>query len=300
LKLQGGLQWKPFKGLDIDGLGAIRYQSTAKEHFIKDHSNQALAYRAGIEPVDAVVRDANPFLYTDPDDNNALPETVLPKGGIYLRDDYSILQMDFRGTATYNTEFGSRNQYLLNMFAGTESNLTDRNSVNFQGWGYQYDNGGVPYVDYRLFKQQKEENNTYYGDTWNYTRSMAGFASSTFSYDSKYILNLTGRYEGTNKLGKSLQARWLPTWNVALAWNAHEEKFFKYINPVVSHMTLKTSYSLTADRGPSTVTNAQPVYRSYSTWRPLASVSETGTELEDIENSELTYEKNTSSMLALI
>lgn len=291
LKFQGEAQWKPIRGLDLSALGAIRYQATAREHFIKDHSNQALAYRAGIDPEDASIRDVNPFLYTNPDDENALPETVLPKGGIYLRNDYSIFQADFRTTASYNLGFGSKEQHLLNIFGGIESNLTDRNSVFFQGWGYQYDNGGVPFVDYRLFKQQKEENGTYYGDTWTYSRSLAAFATTTLSFNNKYVLNLTGRYEGTNKLGKSTQSRWLPTWNISGAWNMHEESFFKQIQPTVSHFTLKASYSLTADRGPSWVTNAQPVYRSYTPWRPLTNVSETGMQLEDLENSELTYEK---------
>lgn len=291
LKFQGEAQWKPFRGMELGALGAVRYQATSREHFIKDHSNQSLAYRAGIEPEDATVRDVNPFLYTDPDVDNALPETVLPKGGIYLRNDYSILQVDFRTTASYNLGFGAREQHLFNVFGGIESNLTDRNSVYFEGWGYQYDNGGVPYIDYRLFKQQKEENSAYYSNDWTYTRSLAGFATSTISFDRKYVVNFTGRYEGTNKLGKSRKARWLPTWNISGAWNAHEEAFFKKFQPLFSHMTLKASYSLTADRGPSWVTNAQPVYRSYTPWRPLTEVSETGTKLEDIENSELTYEK---------
>jgi len=291
VKFQGELNWKALKGLEFNGLASIRYQGTAKEHFIKDNSNQAMAYRAGIEPEDETIRSSNPYLYTDPDNENALPETVLPEGGIYLRDDYSIMQLDFRGTTTFNKAFGTNEQHLLNLFAGVESNLTDRNSVFFQGWGYLYNDGGVPFVDYHLFKQQKEENGTYYGNAWTYTRSLAAFASSTFSYDGKYILNLTGRYEGTNKLGKSTQSRWLPTWNVALAWNMHEESFFSALKPALSHFTLKTSYSLTADRGPSYVTNAQPIFRSYSPWRPLSTVSENATMLEDIENSELTYEK---------
>ena len=33
-------------------------------------------------------------------------------------------------------------------------------------------------------------------------------------------MNGTVRYEGSNKLGKSRSARWLPTWNISGAWNA--------------------------------------------------------------------------------
>jgi hypothetical protein len=54
---------------------------------------------------------------------------------------------------------------------------------------------------------------------------------------------------------------------------------------------LKASYSLTADRGPAFVTNSLAVFKSYTPWRPTAGVSESGIYIEDLENSELTYEK---------
>lgn len=289
LKFQAEATWKVIKGLELAGLAAMRYQSSVQEHFVKDHSNQAEAFRAGVIPENATIRDMNPYLYSNPDDPNALPETILPKGGIYYRNDYSIKQYDFRGTVSYNNAFNEE-MHILNFFGGLESNSLDRNAVNFQGWGFLYDNGGIPFINHELFKQQKEENTNYYGNLWSYVRSLAYFASATYSYKGLYTLNLTGRYEGTNKLGKSRKSRWLPTYNIAGAWNASQEKWFPR-KSAISHLTLKASYSLTGDRGPSFVTNAQPVFKPFSPWRPFANVSESGLDLVDIENSDLTYEK---------
>ena len=81
----------------------------------------------------------------------------------------------------------------------------------------------------------------------------------------------------------------MPTWNISGAWNAHEEVWF--LNPVLSHATLKASYSLTAESGPSYVSNATAIYNPYKPWRPLSSVNELGLILESLANSELTYEK---------
>ena len=114
---------------------------------------------------------------------------------------------------------------------------------------------------------------------------------ATYSYMGKYTATGTLRYEGSNRLGKARSARWLPTWNAALAWNMHEEEFFEKLTPALSHFTLKASYSLTADRGPAFVTNSRVVYRNYSPYRPFADVKESGLQIEDLENSELTYEK---------
>ena len=272
-------------------MGAYRYQSSVQQHYVKDHSNQANAYRAGISPEDATIRDLNPFLYTNPDDPNALPETVLPQGGIYYNDTYTVSQYDFRGTGTFN-KVGD-NTHIFNRLAGLEVSSTDRKQISWEGWGFVYDNGGVPYLDYELFKQHVEEGHTYYGIYPSYRRSFASFANATYSYQGRYVLNGTIRYEGTNKLGMARSSRWLPTWNVSGAWNAHEENFFKEkVDPkVLSHATARVSYSLTADAGPASVSNATPIYTPGTVWRPTASDQEIVLALTSLGNSELTYEK---------
>ena len=292
LKFQGELNWRPIAGLELNALGAYRYQSSVQEHHVKDHSNQALAYRAGIDPEDATIRASNPYLYTDPEDPTALPETILPKGGIYYNNTYKVSQYDFRGTATYNKTWN--NTHIFNVMAGMEVNSTEREAMSYTGWGFVYDNGGVPFVDYNWLKQLGEENGQYYSITPTTSRSFASFANATYSYAGRYVINGTIRYEGTNKLGKSRDSRWLPTWNVSGAWNAHEENWFREnidLQRVLNHATLRLSYSLTADSGPAWVSNATPVYDPYRPWRPLASVQELGLQLTDIANSELTYEK---------
>jgi hypothetical protein len=55
--------------------------------------------------------------------------------------------------------------------------------------------------------------------------------------------------------------------------------------------TLKASYSLTAESGPSWVTNSLPVIKSYNPWRPSAGLRESGLEETDRANGELTFEK---------
>jgi len=287
VKFQAQLEWKPLNGLTLAGLAAYRHASTTREHHVKDHANQAEAYRAGISPENDLIRNSNPFLYTDPNDDNALPETVLPKGGIYRNTTNTQTQRDFQVTAAYVTQI--KDKHLINLFAGADINSTDRHALNWTGWGFVYDNGGTPYYDPKLFKQLVEENDDYYANGWTYYRSLAYYTSNSYSYDGKYVINLTGRYEGTNQLGKSRSARWLPTWNVGLAWNMHEESWFQ--NKVVSHATLRSSYSLTGARGPAWVTNATAVYMPYTPWRPLSELKELTINLEDIENSELTYEK---------
>ena len=287
VKFQGELKWKVLQGLEVSALGAVRYQSSSQEHNIMDDSNQAIAYRTGLD--DATIRDENDWLYKNPDNPYALPISILPEGGIYQRQDRKMLGLDFRGTVSWNHLFAEK--HITNLFAGMEVNDLQRSNSSFQGWGMQYSMGEIPSYVYQYFKKGIETGEKYYSMGHTRYRSVATFANVTYSYDGRYTLNGTFRYEGTNRMGRSRSARWLPTWNLSAAWNVHEEKFFQSLQPTLSNLTFKASYSLTADRGPADVTNSQAIIKSYSPYRPFTDIQETGLHIVDLENSELTYEK---------
>ena len=286
MKFQGELKWKPFKKVELSALGAYKYSTTTQSHSITDYSNQAWAYRA---MDDATMRNANPWLYTDPDRANSLPVSVLPVGGFYRETKYTMNSWDFRATASYNDVYNE--QHIVNFFGGMEVNALNRSQTWFNGVGMQYGMGMLPAYDYLFFKQGNESNTDYYTVEYTRSREVAFFGTATYSYQGKYTLNGTIRYEGSNKLGKSRAARWLPTWNISAAWNMHEESWFEKLRPALSNLTLKASYSLTADRGPTNVTNSRVVIQSYNPWRPFTSEKESGLKIYDSENSELTYEK---------
>ena len=286
MKFQGEFKIKPITGMEIGVLGAAKYSSSAQQHYITDFSNQALAYRA--MPT-TTIRDNNSFLYTDPDNPYALPITVLPDGGIYERTDFKMMSYDFRATISYNKEFN--NAHIMNLFGGMELNQVEREQTWFRGWGMQYSMGEVARYAYEVFKKGSEEGSQYYSMVNSLMRSVAFFANGTYSYKGRYTINGTIRYEGTNKLGKTTSARWLPTWNVSGAWNMHEEEWLKGAWPYLSFLSLKGSYSLTADRGPASVTNSRVVINSKTPWRPSAGDQESALYVYDLENAALTYEK---------
>ena len=285
-RIQGELKYKPFPSLELSALGAAKYTSSSQEHHILDDSNQSQAYRM---MGTSYIRGANPFLYQDPDNPYALPVSVIPVGGIYERTENSMLGYDFRATANFSKTFAE--SHIVNLFGGTEINSIDRHSTWFRGVGLQYGMGEIPNFDYRFFKQNSEQNANYYSVINTFDRSAAFFANGTYSYKGKYVFNGTIRYEGTNKLGKSRQSRWLPTWNVSGAWNISDEDFMKPLYPAISHMSLKASYSLTADRGPSSVTNSSVVIYSETPWRPFSDARESALSIAQLANGELTYEK---------
>jgi hypothetical protein len=274
--------------VELAVLGAYKFNQAVQNHHILDDSNQALAYRS---MATTTIRNANPFLYTDPDDIFATPESVLPYGGITNKTTNSMNAWDFRATASYNDAFFN-DRHIVNLYGGLEVNNIDRSYDWFRGWGMQYSLGEIANYDYRVFKKSAEENTEYFKLTNTHERRAAFFGTATYSYKGRYTVNGTIRYEGTNKLGKSRSARWLPTWNASAAWNVHEEPWFRDVfKNTLTHATLKASYSLTAESGPSWVTNSLPVIGSYNPWRPSASLRESGLQETDRANGDLTFEK---------
>ena len=291
-RLTGVLTYKPIRKVELSLLAGVQKTTTQQEHFIKDDSNQALAYRA--MPT-STIRDKNPLLYKDPDNPYAFPISILPNGGIYERTDRDMFKWDMRAAAKYNDVFAEN--HIVNLYAGMETNSVDRHSTWFRGWGMQYSMGEVANYAYQAFKRGLEENTNYYTLENTRQRSVAFFGNATYSYKGRYNINGTLRYEGTNSLGKSRSSRWLPTWNVSGSWNMHNESWFEQFNPTWTHMTLRASYSLTGDR-PS-VSNAYSIIRAANAWRPFAGVNESMLYLYDLANQSLTYEKKHEINLGL-
>jgi len=283
LKLQGEFSYKILPNLKYSFLGALRYVKTDQEHRVRENSNMANAYRAA---GDATVQQNNKFLYRDPDNPEAIPVVVLPYGGFYNTKDDNLTNYNFRNQLEWDKTFNEI--HTVRLFTSQELRYTDRQNKTFNGYGYQYDKGGVPYVDYRLIKQNVEGNFNYYGMTMGYERFVAFMANGAYSFRGKYNLNGTVRYDGSNLLGQSRTARWLPTWNVSGSWNVDTEPFMQQVDKI-NRLTLRATYGLTASMG--SATNSSLVLENASTRRPYLSEVESGISIKYLENSELTWEK---------
>ena len=285
-RLQGQLTYKPIRKVELQALGSIRHVGTSQEHFIRENSNQAMAYRA---MDNSTIRSNNPYLYTDPDNIYALPVSVMPEGGILRRTDNSMFSYNFRGSASYNDVFAEKHQ--VNLYGGVEVTSLERHTNENTNMGVLFESGMLSSFNYLAFKQMQERNTSYYAITDTRERTAAFFVNGTYTFDRRYVVNGTFRYEGTNRMGRSRSARWLPTWNVSGRWNIDEEAFFERLRPALSSLSLRASYSLTADRGPSDVTNSTYIMLPTTLWRPFTSVKESGIVLESPANFDLTYEK---------
>lgn len=282
-KFQVELSVKPIKGLELRGIGSLRYVKSTNEHKIYEGSNLAEAYRAADN---STIRQGNKFLWKNPEDPAAEKEIVMPKGGFYNREDNKLLSYYLRGTIQYNNLFNEKHNF-TSLF-GQELKSTDRTYAESTGYGYQWDRGGIPFLDHRLMRQIIDAGFPYYGMGRGYDRYVAFFLNLGYSYDDRFVFNTTGRYDGSNQMGKARSARWLPTWNVSGAWHVHNEKFMQK-QDVISTLTMRATYGLTAKMGPTS--NALPIFRNTISFRPYMNERESKIYLSSLENKDLTWEK---------
>ncbi|HKO79340.1 MAG TPA: SusC/RagA family TonB-linked outer membrane protein, partial [Chitinophagaceae bacterium] len=284
LKLQGELGYKFSKELRFDFIGAIRYVRSTREHEITENANMANAYRAAST---ATMKQNNPYLYQDPENPSAEPVVVLPYGGFYNRVEDQLLSYDVRNSLNYVKTFNEKHN--VNLLVGQQVKFSDRQNSSNTGYGYQYDNGGIPATDFRIIKQAIENNFPYFGMSKDFDRFAAFYFNGQYTYENKYNFYGTVRYDGSNQLGSSKTARWLPTWSFGGSWNIDQESFFQNVN-AVDFLKLRASYGLTASLGPAT--NSSIILRNLNVHRPYTDDVETLIRIANLENSELTWEKN--------
>lgn len=257
-----------------------RYASTRREHVVHENSNQAEAYRANQTQY---IQEENPFLFRDPDDPAAQPKVILPEGGFNYLDESDLTYFYIRNSAEWSHAINDK--HTVNVLAGQEIKFSNRSSRSADGLGVVYENGGVVNTDPNIIDFLNRQGVRFFSLADDRERFAGFFLNAGYSFDSKYIINGTVRYDGSNRLGKSKAARYLPTWNISGAWNIDQESFFS--SSVVNSLKLRSTYGLSANLGPSV--SALLNLQADLTLRPTD--VESYLYIEDLENQNLTWEK---------
>ncbi len=284
LQVRGGIKYKIFPSLNYSFDAAYRFANTKRQHYIKEGSNMAEAFRAN---GDATIAAGNIQLYKDPDIPNSLPVVVLPEGGFFNTNDNSLKNYYMRNTLEFDKKWGEA--HWINLLGMTEIRYTDRQFSNFQGIAYQYENGGLVNPNYRYFKKMIEGGQPYFGMNYGFERFVANMFRAAYSFQEKYTLNGTFRYDGANLMGRSSVARWVPTWNISAAWDIDRENFFNPENKILSSARMRATYGLVGNLG--NATNSSAVFYNQITYRPYENEKEAAIAISSLENSELTWEK---------
>ncbi|MDR0229301.1 MAG: SusC/RagA family TonB-linked outer membrane protein [Flavobacteriaceae bacterium] len=290
-KFQLDADYKLTSKLTYNLSAAARYANTKRTHNLTETSNVVGAYNANDN---TVVNGQNVFLYKDPKNPAALGVPVMPNGGMRRNFYNDMLSYNVRNTLTYSDIFNDKHE--LDIFGGTEMRIVDRNSDFYLSHGVQYDKGLTSFPSMDAVQKLLNDNGEYYRFTEERERTVAFFSRIGYTFDRRYTVALTGRYDGSNRQGNVGSSRWLPTWTASGKWNISKEKFMENAH-AISNLGLRASYGLTATSGPAT--NSLAIYKSLITTRQFQENKENGLDINALQNKDLTWEKQYEFNLGL-
>lgn len=282
-KLQGDIDYRIKDNFKINFLALARRATTSNEHYIKEDSNVIQAYRANSNPLE---QSENIYLYKNIADVNGIPVVTIPQGGIFKKMENQLENYLARLSLDFNKSIGN---HIFNLFGFSEIRYTDRVITPFNGYGILYDRANQTVIPPVIFDKLLVENESYFNLNKLYDRGITFSSSATYSYDSKYIINLVGNYEGSNISGKGTQSRWLPTWNIGAKWNIDREKWMQS-QKNINGLSLRLSYGLTAKMSENAI-NSLSVFNSGISNSLNVSDRENILSLLHLENRDLTWEK---------
>ena len=271
----------PTENLSLKGVLQIRYATTERDHVITENSNQAEAFRANGTQF---IQDANNLLFNDPSNPGLNPTVVLPQGGFNYLDRSDLLNFFSRISGDWSKTFNEIHE--VSTLAGQELRLTNRTESSVTGLGVLYESGGIVVTDPSIVEFFNLQNIDIFSLNEEKDRFIGWFINVGYAYKSKYVANFTFRYDGSNQLGNSIQARFLPTYNVSGAWNVYNESFMDQFS-FISDLRIRTTYGVSGNLPPeaSALLNLQ----ADVTLRPTD--VEPFLFIQDLTNTELTWEK---------
>ena len=285
LSLQATIDWQPITQLRLSALGALRYRD---QYGVTDRDEQANASQVYRNISKSVIRSYSDYLYKPLDDPTALPQIVMPYGGIRKSQNIIDERYDGQIKAHYNDTFGRNGEHSLSAVAGLE--VFEERHLNewFNAYGVNYNLGYLTTYSPLLFTNLRNKGKQYYEIRPTLDRGVSLVGNVDYTLLGRYRVNASYRREGTNQFGRARTIRYIPTWNVGGNWSIDQEAFFPKLKPL-SSLSMSLSYGMSGTI--PYVHNALPRLKTLLPFFGDANLIEPGVYIDEPANYDLTYEK---------
>lgn len=168
-------------------------------------------------------------------------EYFLPQGGMIQNANTSFFQYNWKNIIEYNKVINEKHE--IEALAGAEFRRTKNEVITTKGFGYNdrtltSQNIVFPNADAAASGLYKG-----YQKTWLENAYASFYGTLSYTYDRKYTVYGSVRYDGSDLFGVDPKYKYLPIYSVSGAWNASEEDFVKEIK-WISNLRLRSSYGL--------------------------------------------------------
>lgn len=217
----------------------------------------------------------------------------LPDGGIIENDNNNYFQYNWKTQATYNTIFN--NLHELDVMVGSEIRRTKNNIIRTKGFGYDPKTLTTKPILFPSESEAKDKNYETFKKSSIENAYASFFATASYTFDRKYTVFGSVRYDGSNLFGVDPKYKYLPLWAISGSWLVTNEEFMHDIE-FISNLRLRASYGLQGniDR------NTSPfVIGEYSNTTLLPGVDETTIVVTNPPNSKLRWEKTSNTNVGI-
>ena len=211
----------------------------------------------------------------------------LPEGGIIQNWNGDSFQYNWKTTANYNTAFNDIHE--LDVMLGTEFRRNKRTQIHTKGFGFNSNTlTTTPITDERALDESSFEA---YRKTFIENAYASFFGTASYTFDKKYTLFSSLRYDGSNLFGVDPKYRYLPLWSVAGSWNVMKESFMDDFDGI-KELKLRASYGVQGNIDKST---SPFVVGEYKSTTILPGNTEEVITVINAPNANLRWEKTVSS-----
>ncbi|WP_131538089.1 SusC/RagA family TonB-linked outer membrane protein [Pedobacter nototheniae] len=168
-------------------------------------------------------------------------EYYLPVGGIIYNQNNSAFQYNWKSILEYKKVFNEKHE--IEALAGSELRRTYDDGTMTRGFGYDDRTLTNQAIVFRNSADAARSDLRSYQKTQLENAYASFYGTLSYTYDRKYTLYGSIRYDGSDLFGVDPKYRFLPIYSLSGAWNASEEKFIKNIS-WISNLRVRTSYGL--------------------------------------------------------
>lgn len=208
-----GLNWEIIDGLRIRGTFSINHSEEKSEKYVSPLSAHFYDYTA----------------VTNGQEDNGYNLDNIYKRGKYTM--YNASGTEYSGNLfiSYTKSLG---RHLFQGLLGGEIQKKYNENDSYIGVGFLDDPLGHPAYAIQY--------NPYSGPTGNRneTRSAGTYVNLNYSWDNRYLMDLTGRIDGSSNFARN--QRTVPFWAVAVRWNICNEQFMKK-NGIFENLAVRAS-----------------------------------------------------------
>lgn len=167
----------------------------------------------------------------------------MPEGGVIQNWNSNMSQYNWKAQIEYSGTFAKKHE--LDLMAGMEMRGTTNTTIHTKGFGYDHKtmvtepmpipsgDAGERLANSSYFKQ--------YQKSFYENRYLSYFFTGSYTYDNRYTIFGSMRYDGTNLFGVDPKYKFNPMWSISGAWSVNHEKFLRDAK-WLDNLRLRASY----------------------------------------------------------